>query len=137
VSVNQPWPQPGGRPPTGVRIGPAQLNGQVYDIAVAADRLLVGTHYSIPFAEIRDVRVDDTSYTVRRTPTWAIVLAVVLAFILLLGLLFLLVKEDRRMQRATVTVFTATAVYPFVMHGRTTADAYRIWYPLLAAGPPR
>ena len=44
-------------------------------------------------------------------------------------------KEDQRVQRSTVTVFTATASYPFVMHGRTTADAYRIWYPLLALGP--
>jgi len=120
-----------------VPIGPAQLNGQVYDIVVAPDRLLVGRLYSIPFADIRDVRVDDTSYTVRRTPTWAIVLAVVTAFILLLGLLFLLVKEDQRVQRATVTVFTTTAAYPFVMHGRTAADAHRIWYPLLAAGPRR
>jgi hypothetical protein len=109
----------------------------MYDIVVTTDQLLIGTQYAIPFAEIRDVRVDDTSYTVRRTPTWAVVLAIVLAFLLLLGLFFLLVKEDRRMQRATVTVFTATAAYPFVMHGRTTADAYRIWYPVLAAGPPR
>ena len=99
----------------------------------------VGAPYSIRFAEhpATCVRVDDTSYTVRRTPTWAVVLAVVTAFILLLGLLFLLVKEDQRVQRATVTVFTATDAYPFVMHGRTAADAYRIWYPLLAAGPRR
>ena len=55
----------------------------------------------------------------------------------LVGLLFLLVKEDRRVQRSTVTVFTATTSYPFVMHGRTAADAYRIWYPLLAVGPRR
>ena len=137
MSVNQQWPQPGGAAPIGVPIGPAQLNGQVYDIVVAPDRLLVGPLYSIPFADIRDVRVDDTSYTVRRTPTWAVVLAVVTAFILLLGLLFLLVKEDQRVQRSTVTVFTATTSYPFVMHGRTAADAYRIWYPLLALGPRR
>jgi hypothetical protein len=132
--MGQPWSQPG-PPPTGVPIGPAQLNGQMYDIVVGSDRLLVGRQYSIPFADIRDVRVDDTSYTVRRTPTWAVVLAIVLALFLLLGLLFLLVKEDRPVQRSTVTVFTPTASYPFVMHGRTAADAYRIWYPLLALGP--
>ena len=97
--MGQRWPQPGDAAPIGVPIGPAQLNGQVYDIVVAPDRLLVGRLYSISFAEIRDVRVDDTSYTVRKTPTWAIVLAVVLAFIFLLGLLFLLVKEDQRVQR--------------------------------------
>ena len=137
MSANQQWPQPGGAASIGVPIGPAQLNGQVYEIVVAPDRLLLGALYSIPFADIRDVRVDDTSYIVRRTPTWAVVLAVVTAFILLLGLLFLLVKEDQRIQRSTVTVFTATTSYPFVMHGRTAADAYRIWYPLLALGPRR
>jgi hypothetical protein len=36
----------------------------------------------------------DQSRTERKIPTWAIVLAVVFAFACLLGLLFLLVKED-------------------------------------------
>ena len=66
--MGQRWPQPGEAAPIGVPIGPAQLNGQVYDIVVAPDRLLVGRQYSISFAEIRDVLVDDTSYTVRKTP---------------------------------------------------------------------
>jgi hypothetical protein len=39
VSANQQRPQPGGGPSIGVPIGPAQLNGQVYDIVVAPDRL--------------------------------------------------------------------------------------------------
>lgn len=37
----------------------------------------------------------DHSVIERRTPVWAIVLAIVLAWFFLLGLLFLLVKEDR------------------------------------------
>jgi hypothetical protein len=48
--------------------------------------------------------VRDMSRTERKIPTWAIVLAVVFAIACLLGLLFLLVKEDRTVGYVEVTV---------------------------------
>jgi hypothetical protein len=46
----------------------------------------------------------DQSRTERKIPTWAIVLAIVFAFACLLGLLFLLVKEDATVGWVQVSV---------------------------------
>ena len=50
------------------------------------------------------ILVTDFSRTERKTPGWAIVLAIVLAFFALLGLLFLLVKENVTVGSVQVTV---------------------------------
>ncbi len=47
----------------------------------------------------------DMSVTASRIPTWAIVLAVVFAFLCLLGLLFLLVKEDETRGYVQVSIY--------------------------------
>ncbi len=119
-------------------LGFGLLGGRGYDVAVNYDRLEMrgpggSPFYAIPLADITDIRVADDSYETRVTPTWAVVLAVIGAFVFLLGLLFLLVKETRREVRSTVTVYTATAAYPFSLHGATPQQAYDRWYPLFAA----
>ncbi len=50
------------------------------------------------------ILVTDFSRTERKTPGWAIVVAIVLAFFALLGLLFLLVKENVTVGSVQVTV---------------------------------
>jgi len=55
--------------------------------------------------------VTDLSRTESKIPTWAIVLAVVLAFFFLLGLLFLLVREQRTVGYLQVTVQNGDLVY--------------------------
>ncbi|QDP94874.1 hypothetical protein FOE78_02125 [Microlunatus elymi] len=58
-----------------------------------------------PIADINVTSIDQTS-TTSRTPTWAIVLAVVLVWFFLLSLLFLLVRETRVQGFISVTVTT-------------------------------
>ena len=118
-------------------MGFARLNGRVYEMSVVSDRLHVGNEYAIRFDDIRDVRIADTSYTTKKTPTWAIALAIVGALFFLLGLLFLLVKETVINRQCTITLYTETAAYPFILDGRTTTDAYNAWYPLMSKGPQR
>jgi hypothetical protein len=55
--------------------------------------------------------VTDRSYTTTKIPTWAIVLAIVLAFACLLGLLFLLVKETVTTGYVEVTVHSGSLVH--------------------------
>jgi len=55
--------------------------------------------------------VADLSRTESKIPTWAIVLAVILAFFFLLGLLFLLVRETRTVGYVQVTVQNGDLVY--------------------------
>lgn len=59
-----------------------------------------------PIADVNVGSIDQTS-TSSRTPTWAIVLAVVLVWFFLLSLLFLLVREDRLEGFVAVTVTTS------------------------------
>jgi hypothetical protein len=118
--------------PTGTPLGAALLDGRFYQVELGADRLDIG-EYAIRFADITDLRVTDSSYEVRKCPTWAIVLAIIGAFFFLLGLLFLLVKETQRVPRATVTVYTATRAFPFQLAGTSPQQAYDRWYPLFAA----
>lgn len=58
-----------------------------------------------PISDINVASVDQTS-TSTRTPTWAVVLAVVLVWFFLLSLLFLLVRETRLGGYIAVTVTT-------------------------------
>ena len=46
----------------------------------------------------------DQTQRIRKTPTWAVVLAVIGFFFLFLGLLFLLVKEEHTAGTVTITV---------------------------------
>lgn len=66
---------------------------QVGDITVS-EHWVVTPNGTAPLAGSQWA-VRDLSYTTRYTPTWAIVLAIIGFFFLLIGLLFLLVKEDR------------------------------------------
>ncbi len=83
--------------------------------------------------------VNDMSTTTQGIPTWAIVLAIILFFACLLGLLFLLVKEEKTQGTVQVTVqgrgFVHTSQIPVyskaqvadvfarVNHARTIAAA--------------
>lgn len=58
-----------------------------------------------PIADINVASVDQTS-TTSRTPTWAVVLAVVLVWFFLLSLLFLLVHETAVQGYVAVTITT-------------------------------
>lgn len=58
---------------------------------------------SIPLSQAQ-FTFTDSSTTQRVIPTWAIVLAVLLALFFFLGLLFLLVKEDRTTGSVSVAV---------------------------------
>jgi hypothetical protein len=55
--------------------------------------------------------VADMTRTDRRIPTWAIVLAIIGAFFFLLGLLFLLVREDRRTGFVQMTLTNGAFTY--------------------------
>ena len=101
-------------------MGFAYLHGQNYEITLGEDRLHVGGQYAIRFDEIRDVRITDISLTTSSRPWWTILLAVLLFPI---GLLFLLIKDTRRVPQSTITVYTAAMAYPFIVVGRTTTDA--------------
>ena len=53
----------------------------------------------------------DQSRTDKKIPTWAIVLAIIFAIFCLIGLLFLLVKEDRTTGYVEVTVMSGTLTH--------------------------
>lgn len=53
----------------------------------------------------------DQSRTERKIPTWAIVLAIIFAVACLIGLLFLLVKEDKTSGYVEVTVISGTLTH--------------------------
>ena len=72
------------------------------------DIQVTSTHVVTPsgtFA-LRDVNVYamDQTYTSNKTPTWAIVAAVVTVWFALLGLLFLLAKEQKTEGYVTITI---------------------------------
>ena len=81
--------------------------------------------------DIENILVVDAS--IRKTPTWAVVLAVLGIFFFLLGLLFLLVKET--VPRSRVTIYlksnpgTPVSVWSLYAVDRTQTD----WYPVFAA----
>jgi len=102
------YPAPhGGAEPVLVSVG---------DITCTASEIVtpVGTY---PLAGTRWT-VNDLSRTGRSTPTWAIVLAILLFFVCLLGLLFLLVREERTSGVVNVTVQRNGLLYT------TTIPAY-------------
>ncbi len=76
------------------------------DIGVTTD-LIVTPNGNAPLAGSRWI-VLDQSRTERKIPTWAIVLAIIFALACLLGLLFLLVKEDRTTGYVEVSVMSGS-----------------------------
>jgi hypothetical protein len=90
MSVIQP---PSGHDPLLVSIGDIGFSAHWLVTPVGA-KPLKGTQ----------ILVADFSRTERKTPTWAIVLAVLGIFFFLLGLLFLLVKEDVTTGSVQITV---------------------------------
>jgi hypothetical protein len=74
-----------------------------------------------PVAGARFIVLDQT-HTERKIPTWAIVLAIIFALACLLGLLFLLVKEDRTTGYVEVTVMSGTLTHVTQVPVRHQAD---------------
>lgn len=122
-------------PPGETRLGLATLGGAAYQASVSGHQLNLrenrqhGAVYAIALAGVVDIRVADESYDVRKIPAWAVALAVVF---FPLGLLFLLVKQTNRVQRATVTLYTTSQAYTFTLAG-SPQQAHDRWYPLFAA----
>ena len=96
----QYWPPPGhdGLSPT--RTGQPLV--QIGDITVTQDEVVTPSG-RIPLGQAQ-LMFTDGSMTSQVTPGWAVVLAVLGFFFFLLGLLFLLVKEERTTGFVTVTV---------------------------------
>ena len=73
------------------------------------------------------VIITDMSRTERRIPTWAIVIAILGALFFLLGLFFLLVKENVTTGAVQITIHSGGTVYsthiPVYSHA-TVADLY-------------
>lgn len=69
---------------------------------------------------------NDNSYVERTIPTYAIVLAVILAFACLLGLLFLLVKEERRVGYVDVSVRSGNLYHVTQLPVRSPADIHHV-----------
>jgi hypothetical protein len=89
LGPGQPYPVPdpvAARPPEPVLVA-------IGDISVTATRVVTPSG-TAPLAQCR-FHYTDMSRTSDTIPPWAIVLAVVFALLCLLGLLFLLVKEQR------------------------------------------
>jgi len=95
----QPYPpgQPGPQSSWGVPMDAAQANTPV--MVTIGDIVCTGTTVITPSGQAPIGSVvwsyTDMSRTTRSIPTWAIVCAVIFFFFCLLGLLFLLAKEDR------------------------------------------
>jgi hypothetical protein len=91
-------------------------------------RTTKGTEAAIPLSRLSNVLIADETY--RKTPGWAVVLAVLLFPI---GLLFLLSKNDVPQSRITVYVKgnppTPITFWRPVPGGNAQAE----WYPALAA----
>jgi hypothetical protein len=81
---------------------PEQILLSIGDIGVSRS-WVVTPNGSAPLAGSQWIAQDRT-YTQRSMPTYAIVLAIVFAFACLLGLLFLLIKEDRMTGYVEVSV---------------------------------
>ena len=88
---------------------PEQPLVQIGDIVVSA-HWVVTPNGPAPLAGSQWT-VRDLSFPVQRTPTWAIVLAVVGFFFFFLGLLFLLVKETRLEGYVEVTMRSGNLVH--------------------------
>lgn len=80
-------------PPTLVVIG---------DITVTTEQVLTPSG-AFALADV-SIYANDQSHVTRRTPGWAIVVAVIFALFFLIGLLFLLVKEEQVAGYVNVTV---------------------------------
>lgn len=81
----------------------------VGDIGVTPNSVVTPSG-SVPLAGTMWV-VEDHSWTRRRTPTWAVVFAVIGFLVFLLGLLFLLVREDVTSGFVEVRVFAANGSF--------------------------
>ena len=94
-------PQPQGWPSMVPRPQP-QVLVVIGDIGVTADQVITPSGV-FALADV-SIYANDQSHVIRRTPGWAIVLAVVFALFFLIGLLFLLVKEEQISGFVNVTV---------------------------------
>ena len=74
------------------------------------DHWIITPQGTIPLANAQ-IYVTDQTRAERYTPTWAIVLAVIGFFFLLLGLLFLLVRETRVTGFVQITVTNGSFTY--------------------------
>lgn len=108
--------------PAGLPAGPEPPLAQIGDIVVS-QHWVTTPNGSAPLAGSQWT-VQDRSYPVQRTPTWAIVLAVLGAFFFLLGLFFLLVKETQYEGYVEVTV-RAGGVYHMVQLPRAAPAGYQ------------
>lgn len=93
-------------PPVPAGFGPAPVSQFVLtigDIGITTDGLVVTPNGTAPLRSTRWIALDQ-SMTTRTIPSYAIVLAVVFALFCLLGLLFLLIKEDRTTGYVLVSV---------------------------------
>lgn len=82
---------------------PSQFVLTIGDIGITSDNLVVTPNGTAPLRETRWIALDQ-SVTTQTIPAYAIVLAVIFALACLLGLLFLLIKEDRTTGYVMVTV---------------------------------
>ena len=71
---------------------------------IEADRHWVRTPIGVIRADQAQWSVSDQVHTQRYIPVWAVLMAIVFALLCLLGLLFLLVRDERRYYEVTVTV---------------------------------
>ncbi|MEL7156340.1 MAG: hypothetical protein AAFN30_07050 [Actinomycetota bacterium] len=90
--ASSPWPAEGGGPQPGP-VAPAGYLYQVGDIGVTADTI-VTYRGTAPLAGSTWLAIDQ-SRVEEKIPVWAIVMAVIFASLCLIGLLFLLVKEQQ------------------------------------------
>lgn len=95
--------------PYGAQPGPSSGSSSLGDITVAGDQILTPVG-PIP---LRGAvwTVNDMSRVERKIPTHAIVLAVIFAWFCLLGLLFLLMKEDEVVGHLQVSVHNDGKAY--------------------------
>ncbi len=93
----------------------ATIEGVVLGTPAQVARLVVTSDYVgvweqdqnrlwMPLAQVQGIDVRDATVIERRVPGWAIVLGIIGLFFFLLGLLFFLVKTDRPVPGALVTV---------------------------------
>jgi hypothetical protein len=111
VDIGRPTPPPGFVPqPTHPAPVPAQpFLLTIGDIGLTADTIVTpnGTGTLAGSQWI----VTDRSYTTSKIPSWAIVMAVIFALACLLGLLFLLVKEEVTTGYVDVSVHTGNLTH--------------------------
>lgn len=137
------WPQGGyaGQAPVPVVPSPA-APGPCYElgpILIRGDRVIT-PNGTIPLSQAQ-FSFQDMSQTVKSTPTWAIVLAIVLVWLLLLSLLLLIVQEERTTGQVVISVvggegaFTMTV--PVTSRAQVGVWAQQVQYAQMIAARAR